>query len=471
MTPVNQGSKAALITWTVIATVFGITMAVLALIAYVNSNEIQVQSDSRQQQFTEFASEADLQSAEMSELKAAVKDPQQGGANVYALLVNRQQQLAKAATGATRFEQADEAMKASLAQTNARAGINASTLTGALEQLHAQLAAVRRENETLRQEQQSLQARIESEQQNAQQMLAQKDQAITQAAQELQEVQAEIASIQEQFQMLSDDTSSNVDTLRVEWEDKLRSAEDRITSLTRSLETAGERLKVLTQRNRERWQFDQMMASPDGRVLRSPIQGQLFVDIGRNHGISNGMTFEVYDPVTGIPRVESEEATDLPIGKGSIQIIQVDPNSSVARVVNQRAGQTIREGDIVANLAFDKNVPVRFRVYGDFDLDNDGTPSPVDYNRVLTLIREFGGRVVEDVTVNTDVLVMGQEPVVPRVTEAELADPEKNRQWQQAVELRERYMAVRNQAKELNIPILNQNQFLYYIGYFDQANR
>ena len=466
MNPANQGSKAALITWTVIATVFGITMAVLALIAYVNANEIRSQAESRQEQFTEFATEADLQSAAMSELKAA-----KGGGNVYNLLVTRQEELGRLATGATRFEQAEEEMKAALAQASARSGINATTLTAAIEQFHAQLAALRRENESLQQETQSLQARIESEQQNSMQMHAQKDDAIRQAAEDLQELQALVDSIQAQFQTLNDETVAGVSSLRTEWEDKLRMAEDRITSLTRTLESADQRLEILTEQNRARWQFDQMMAAADGKVLRSPTQGQLFIDLGRNQGITNGMTFEVYDPVAGIPKVDSTDATALPSGKGSIQVISVDPNSSIARVVQQRPGQVIREGDTIANLAYDQHAPVRFRVYGDFDLNNDGTPSPVDYDRLITLIREFGGRIVQDITVETDVLVMGQEPQVPRVTQAQLEDPEENRRYRQAVERLERYMAVREAADKLNIPILNQNQFLYYIGYWDQANR
>ena len=35
----------------------------------------------------------------------------------------------------------------------------------------------------------------------------------------------------------------------------------------------------------------------------------------------------------------------------------------------------------------------------------------------------------------------------------------------------DRYLNVRQQAISLNIPILNQNRFLYLIGYFNQATR
>lgn len=469
MAPANQGSKAALITWTVIATVFGITMAVLALIAYVGKSDIQARYDNRQTEFNEFASDADLQNTAMSELRAKVKEENQG--NVYGLLVSRQDNLSRLATGATRYEQAEESIKATITQVNAAAGLSASTLTGAIEQLQAQLAAVKRENETLRGSQEQLQARLESDQQNYQQTLDDKDQAIKDLQNELNETQALYQQLVERTQAIETGSAESVASLRVEWEDKLREAEDRITQLTRALEAADRRVKILTDENAKRWNFDQMMASSDGNVLRSPSQGRLYINLGRNQGISNGMTFQVYDPVIGIPKVESQEATNLPTGKGSIQVIRVEHDSAEARIVHQEPGQNIREGDLIANLAYDKNVPVRFRIYGSFDLDNDGNPSPTDRDRLMTLVREFRGRIVDDVTVETDVLIMGQEPEVPRVTEADLADPMKNQEYQRAVQQRDEYMAVRKQAQDLNVPILNQNQFLYYIGYFDQVNR
>ncbi len=96
---------------------------------------------------------------------------------------------------------------------------------------------------------------------------------------------------------------------------------------------------------------------------------------------------------------------------------------------------------------------------------------PSDRERMLTLVREFGGNLVNEVTVETDVLVMGKEPEIPRMTEDDLLDPRNQNIYQEAVRRRDEYIAVRQQAQQLNVPILNQNQFLYYIGYFDQVRR
>jgi hypothetical protein len=470
--PVNQGSKAALITWTVVATVFGITMAVLALIAYTGKNDAEVQAETLRGQFTEFASESDLQDARMTELRALASEQQLP--NVYTLLVDREQKLARAATGATRYEQAEAGMTQTLEQVNAanaEAGVNATNLAGAITQLQAQIASLKRENQALVSAQEDLQANLEAEQANHQTMIASKDEAIAAANEQVQELEAKWQELVERSNAIENASGESIAGLQADLETKLRETEDRLTNTSRALETANEQVRILTEQNRQRFGGNQMMAAADGKVLRSPSQGTLYINLGRNQGITNGMTFQVYDAVTGIPKVTAERPTDLPQGKGSVQVIRVDPNSAEARVVNQQIGQNIREGDLIANLAYDKNVPVRFRIYGDFDLDNDGVTMPSDRDRMLTLVREFGGQLVEDVTVETDVLVMGKEPEVPRMTEEELLDSRNQRIHQEAIQRRDDYVAVREQARGLNVPILNQNQFLYYIGYFDQIRR
>lgn len=472
MPPVNQGSKAALITWTVVATVFGITMAVLALIAYTGQNTLTAQLQKRQNDFNEVANANDMQSTRLTELRAQAKAENLG--NVYQLLTTREEQLAQGAAGTTQFDQAQAAISATLERVNAQnagQGAPVATLTGAVDQLQTQLAASRREQETLTTAQTELEARLQNEEQVRAQMLADKDAAIAALTDQLKEAQVAYNTVVERTGALETGTQSNVEALKAEWEEKLRESEDRLTQVTRALENAERQVQILTQQNFERFSGDQMIAAADGSVLRSPSQGRLYINLGRGQRVTNGMTFQVYDPIQGIPKASADRPAELPKGKGSIQVIRVDPNSSEARIVNQEPGQIIREGDLIANLAYDKNVPVRFRIFGDYDLDHNGATDPRDRDRVLTLVREFGGRLVEDVTVETDVLVMGKEPEVPRMTEADLQDPINAAQHANAVKQRDEYISVRNQAQRLNVPILNQNQFLYYVGYFDQVMR
>src|SRR5690606_4308122 len=126
------------------------------------------------------------------------------------------------------------------------------------------------------------------------------------------------------------------------------------------------------------------------------------------------------------------------------------------RVIATTPGQVIREGDLIANLAYDPNVPIRFRIYGDFDLNNDGRIDERDRDRVESLVREFGGEIVPQVTVETDLLVMGKEPVLPEFSEEERRlDGQKAAAYERARQRLEAYRNVISQAQALNIPILN----------------
>ena len=197
----------------------------------------------------------------------------------------------------------------------------------------------------------------------------------------------------------------------------------------------------------------------------------LYINLGSQDAVRTGMTFQVYDAVRGIPKMENENDPTLPKGKGSIQIMRVLPTQSECRIVQSTPGQTIRDGDLIANLAYDKNVPVRFRIYGDFDLNNDGKTAPADRERLSSLVQQFGGKVVDDVTVGTDVLVLGQEPEVPSLSAEDRNDPLKVAQQSQKQQQRDAYLEVLRKAQSLSIPVLNQNQFLYYIGYFEEVSR
>jgi hypothetical protein len=64
---------------------------------------------------------------------------------------------------------------------------------------------------------------------------------------------------------------------------------------------------------------------------------------------------------------------------------------------------------------------------------------------------------------------MGAEPVVPPVSDPNNAN-EVLRQTEKKKQL-EQYQAFIASAAQLSIPLMNQNRFLYFIGYFDQATR
>ena len=210
---------------------------------------------------------------------------------------------------------------------------------------------------------------------------------------------------------------------------------------------------------------------PDGIISQLGKNGVVYVNRGLGQQISPGMTFEVYDKNEGIPRMSPNDES-LPAGKASIEITRVSPTSSEARIIKQSSAGQLYVGDLIANLVYDPNVKFRFKVFGDFDIDQDGKPTPQEADVVKRLIAQWGGIVTDDLNIDTDFLVMGKEPVVPTLPADQVkGDPILEFQQQKAAEARKAYDEVRDKALELHTPVLNQNRFLYFIGFFDQARK
>ncbi|QOV90293.1 hypothetical protein [Humisphaera borealis] len=263
---------------------------------------------------------------------------------------------------------------------------------------------------------------------------------------------------------------------------------------------------------------DNTVRLADGVLTRVPGDGTCYINLGSSDAIAAGMTFEVFDKDRGIPPLNAnieglddetarrtKEANDKltsvqqrgPAGvpgavgstaterydrlpdtfKGSIEVISVGPgHTSQCRIVSVQKGVVIREGDIIANLVYNKAVKFRFATFGDFDLDYNGVPSAPDTATVRRLIVQWGGTVTplntpQELEPNTDFLVMGHRPTVPVLSPEDAADAVRMKQVEDAKTAAAQYDAVLDKAKEYSIPVLNQTRFLYYTGYFDLRSR
>ena len=99
----------------------------------------------------------------------------------------------------------------------------------------------------------------------------------------------------------------------------------------------------------------------------------------------------------------------------------------------------------------------------------NGRADSADADVIKQLITRWGGRVTNEVNVNTDFIIMGVEPKA----EAALPDddPLVRQQKLEAQQALDRYLNVVRQGTQLNIPIMNQNRFLNFIRYASQATR
>jgi uncharacterized protein (DUF697 family) len=212
---------------------------------------------------------------------------------------------------------------------------------------------------------------------------------------------------------------------------------------------------------------------PAGTIIRVVDQNTCFISIGSHESVIKGLTFEVYDKNRGIPALGDTNAglsdTNMPVGKASIEVFAVQADTAECRIVRMQPGEQVVIGDLIANLVFDPNTKYDFVVYGSFDLSNSGVPRAEDTELVKRLIVQWGGKIQDHIDVDTDFVVMGTQPVVPQVTDAN--DPQQIQKKNAAEAALQKYNDQITQAERLSIPVMNQNRFLYFTGYFDQARR
>ncbi|MGF1632559.1 MAG: hypothetical protein ACFCVE_01810 [Phycisphaerae bacterium] len=476
MPPSNQGSKSTLVVWVVLTSVLFFTALGVALFQYTNAAKAQEDLALLEERYREII--PDPNAPVVGELRTVRSNREDISANTPLLQVAVQlRDEAKQMIGGPNEDLA--ALQASFAAAQTRvsnvAGTGAQTgtllamvesLAGRAGNLQTEVATAKR---TAEQEAQRLQRSIEEGKGREAALSAARDAAVS--AQEAAELALNAARDATSSEVES--LSSQVSVLAREKQEAQVGQSDRI----QELETANAALQASVRQlqaelARNRLPVDAIANQVDGRVLRVSGQNVVFIDLGRGDQISPGITFEVFDRNRPIPNPArgGGNASDFR-GKASIEVVRVQPGSAEARIIRQDDADPIREGDALVNLVFDKNTRNIFVVYGDFDLDQDGNPSAADNDVVRDLVRQWGGAVSDSVSVETDFLVLGQEPVVPEYSQQELQNPLTRARYDFAVQELQRYNQVRERAEALSVPILNQDRFLYFVGYFEQAQR
>ncbi|MCL5280114.1 MAG: hypothetical protein M1376_09425 [Planctomycetes bacterium] len=205
---------------------------------------------------------------------------------------------------------------------------------------------------------------------------------------------------------------------------------------------------------------------PDGNVsLVDEAAGVIYIDLGSDDRVYQGLTFSVYDRSAGIPRDGKPKA--------QVEVFQIDKKSSAARVLSSDTKNPITTGDLVANLIWDPARQNQFIVVGDFDLNGDGKPDFDGVTKIEGLIQRWGGAVSKEVTPLTDYVILGTEPPKPLqpTAEAQTADPTALEKYNAAKAKNDEYNQIRQRAEALWVPMFNYDRFLYFTGYANQTNR
>ncbi len=197
---------------------------------------------------------------------------------------------------------------------------------------------------------------------------------------------------------------------------------------------------------------------PDGKVLTAvPGDSAVYINLGRQHGLTLGLRFAVYSAQTGIP--EDGRA------KAQIEVVSISDSSAECRIVSVAANEVILEGDLIANPVYDPNRPLTFVVLGEFDLNRDGLPDRDGAATLESLITHWGGTVSTELTPLTDFVVLGAAPRRPKAAGegADQAGPSAAKDPAQRAWAR--YNELLDSAKTLSVPILTQDVFLNFLGY------
>ncbi|MBC8107552.1 MAG: hypothetical protein H7Z14_13250 [Anaerolineae bacterium] len=484
MPPVNQGSRTALVTWTVVTSFLFVLATIFAIYYYVDANRLTNINDTITKKYHDVVPESALAGQEIAAL-GEVRGKTEYGYNASAGLLDvslqRSDKLSKLVAGAAaqspeRAIADGQGAIAAAAEAVKPHNINlqADNLISALNLLRD--AAVQRSTEAANARKQADDAvaqMTKSRQDTDAQIKVMTDQLGALRA-ELDQANVSVASMTQAKDAQLEETAKGSDLKLSETQQLLdksnqsnQELQKQVTSLSGELKKVQEKLsEIRPDVNRP------VTSQSDGRIVRLPGPGIAYIDLGRSDQIVPGMTFEVYDRNEGIPPI-GDPTTDvnLPKGKGSIEITRVGATSSEGRIVNAAAGNAMVEGDIVANLIYDRNTKNKFLVYGNFDLTRTGKPTAQDGEVIKRLISQWGAQVVPDINVDTDFVVLGAEPQIPTLTREEREDPVQKAIYDKAVAEAEAYSNISAKARDYRIPILNQNRFLYMIGYYELSKR
>lgn len=318
-----------------------------------------------------------------------------------------------------------------------------------LNDLAAQYQQLQEQYNTDKQEaafkEQQFVAQVQSYQQNANDIQAKYDELQKQMTRSAEEqIQAVNKRLEEEQNKLKQKQMELTDT------------EAKLTQANKSLREALSRLEAI----RPRPDKEVAAYQPDAGILRVDLQNNMvYLDAGSDDHVYRGLTFAVFDRNAPIP--ESGE------GKAEIEVFQVEPKVSVARIVRGNKKNPIVMEDLVANLIWDSKSSNKFVVLGDFDFDGDGRVDGDGSQRIREMIERWGGVVENDVTIETDFVIVGLEPMPmarPDQAEADL-DPSLMEKYEASLTAKNTYNATLQRAKELSAPVFNQKRFFYLIGY------
>jgi hypothetical protein len=477
----TASSRAGIMTAMVASIIIAVAMIVVAIYTGQKLNESDRTLAELRDRDKPFLAEQDISDPRVQALNQAKQDvPAYAGLqSAMQVSLAESDQLSKlvggsAATPDKAVTVGQTALKAAADKVKKAANVTlpADSLTGALAALSDQVVQLAgREQEAkattdaLQKQNQQILAAQKQQLDDKDKLIAAANQKVEQSQMELKQAQEQTANAQAALQASANSSMKQLQQVNASLTSQNQAKDKQLLTDTKTI--AGLKTKLKTARVNPN---EAIVMHPDGNIIRIGDNQTCFINLGSRQHVTKGLTFEVYDKTRGIPALGDGLAdAGQPIGKASIEVFNIGPDTSECRIIKTQQGQQLVIGDLISNLIYDPTTSYDFVVYGNFDLSNSGVPSPGDADIVKRLITQWGGKLQDKPNVDTDFVIMGVEPVVPPITDPNNAnDVLKHNEKQKELE---KYQSFINAASQLSIPIMNQNRFLYFIGYYDLATR
>lgn len=388
------------------------------------------------------------------------------GTNVFAAMREDFEALARLVTGkADAVRPAIEAEADKLLSEVAAATSGAvhpgDTLLTAISRLHTTLVQMRQSVaqlqgnlEQLRKANEELSNGVEAARQEFKQQLDALDAELARIRQERDEaLSAKDRQLAEQ-QAAADALNEEFSRFRVEKQQADRRYEIETERLRRFISDLQAKIEELRPAG---FDVNDILTKADGRVLRAiPGSDVVYINLGERDRIRPGMTFVAFSPF-------GDRGVDYR-GKASLEVTAVMSDTAECRVHPVRGAQPLIEGDIIVNIAYERNRLPKFVVRGEFDLNYDGQVDWDGLEQITAKIREWGGQVVPELDETVDFVVIGRGPQVSPLRDEQSASAVVRDLVAAQQNERDQFYELIERARTLYIPTINQNQFLFLTG-------
>lgn len=264
------------------------------------------------------------------------------------------------------------------------------------------------------------------------------------------------------FENLQKELSGQVERAKTERDEVENRYSQQVRDLTeRNLILESNIANLRGQRSKDLFKGADEASLSDGTIVSvNEVDNTVVISVGRKDRIPLGMTFSVYGSANSI---RANDSGDYPPGKANLEVINVAENTSTCRITSELKGNPVIRGDVIANAVYDPSKTYKFVVFGNFDSDRDGIPTPSERTGIEAMVKNWGGVVTDDLSGDVDFLLLGARPLLP-------PRPDGNAPLEVALEFQrrfrdvERYDALARQAVATGVPVLNENRLYTLIG-------